>query len=443
MNHNPILLVHGYSDQAPSFLKWKEALVGKGFAPEKIHLICYKSLTNEVTIKDIAEAFERALRLKSGLGETAQFDAIVHSTGMLVLRAWLTKYPQRKDRLKRLVALAPATFGSPLAHRGRSWIGSIFKASKEVGPDFGEAGDLILDALELGSKFTWDLAMEDLVGTKTYYGPDNSTPYVFVLCGNKGYGGLGRLISERGSDGTVRWAGCALNSRKIEMDLTKPAEPNAERYRISKFSNENIPLVLLPNLNHGTILSEPSKLAVDLVDRALRVDTKEASDAWLAFARAKTAGAFKPSDEFQQFVVHAHDERGDPIPDFNILLHTKNANGVWQPLKDFDLEPHSYSSDKSFKSFHVNLGKLKPANLDSLAVEIIASSGTEDVGYLGYPSDGIKQLQRVMIDITAMLTQDFKFFYPFTTTLIELRLNREPLPDELPSQVCLFWEANR
>ena len=48
-----------------------------------------------------------------------------------------------------------------------------------------------------------------------------------------------------------------------------------------------------------------------------------------------------------------------------------------------------------------------------------------------------------MIDITAMLTQDFKFFYPFTTTLIELRLNREPLPDELPSQVCLFWEANR
>jgi hypothetical protein len=31
-----------------------------------------------------------------------------------------------------------------------------------------------------------------------------------------------------------------------------------------------------------------------------------------------------------------------------------------------------------------------------------------------------------------------KFFYPFTTTLIELRLNREPLPLPGKNEVCWF-----
>ncbi len=31
-----------------------------------------------------------------------------------------------------------------------------------------------------------------------------------------------------------------------------------------------------------------------------------------------------------------------------------------------------------------------------------------------------------------------KFFYPFTTTLVELRLNREPLPVEGVNRICWF-----
>jgi hypothetical protein len=34
--------------------------------------------------------------------------------------------------------------------------------------------------------------------------------------------------------------------------------------------------------------------------------------------------------------------------------------------------------------------------------------------------------------------RDFTFFYPFTTTLVELRLNREPLPPEKANKVCWF-----
>lgn len=52
---NPIILIHGYSDQAGSFLTWKKKLAEK-FADRTIHLVSYRTLTNEVSIKDIAGA---------------------------------------------------------------------------------------------------------------------------------------------------------------------------------------------------------------------------------------------------------------------------------------------------------------------------------------------------------------------------------------------------
>jgi alpha-beta hydrolase superfamily lysophospholipase len=88
----PIVLVHGYSDKSESFQVWWAALTAKGYDASTIHLANYVSLTNEITIKDIAEAFDRALRIRAGLNEEEPFDAIVHSTGMLVVREWLTSY---------------------------------------------------------------------------------------------------------------------------------------------------------------------------------------------------------------------------------------------------------------------------------------------------------------------------------------------------------------
>jgi hypothetical protein len=72
--------------------------------------------------------------------------------------AWLARDRRRLTCLKHLVALAPATFGSPLARQGRSWLGAVFKGSHHLGPDFLAAGDAILDGLALASPYTWDLA---------------------------------------------------------------------------------------------------------------------------------------------------------------------------------------------------------------------------------------------------------------------------------------------
>jgi len=66
--HNrPVVLVHGYSDRGASFLAWKTKLVERGFNADIINIVTYESLTNEVTIKDLAEGFDRALRTHPAL----------------------------------------------------------------------------------------------------------------------------------------------------------------------------------------------------------------------------------------------------------------------------------------------------------------------------------------------------------------------------------------
>ena len=121
-----------------------------GIAVTDLNICTYISLNNEITIKDIAEGFDRALRLQPGLDADQPFDAIVHSTGMLVIRAWLTNYGAsvsdngRLRRLKHLIGLAPATWGSPQAHRGRTWMGAssgprfvtLIRQSRSSGPAF-------------------------------------------------------------------------------------------------------------------------------------------------------------------------------------------------------------------------------------------------------------------------------------------------------------------
>src|SRR5271163_3685930 len=169
MSNTPLVLLHGYSADFHSFDRWKALLQARGFNAQDIFIGNYVTLNNEVTVDDISEGFDRALRAK-GLDQRP-FDIIVHSTGMLVLRAWLTA-PNAKNRqqlLKHLIGLAPATFGSPLATKGRSLLGRIFVGNRHLGPDFLNSGNLVLDNLELGSCYTWNLAHQDLFGSVAYY----------------------------------------------------------------------------------------------------------------------------------------------------------------------------------------------------------------------------------------------------------------------------------
>jgi hypothetical protein len=98
--NRPIVLIHGYSDRGQSFKVWRDKLTSGNPAWEvdTISIGNYTSLTDEVTIKDLADGLDHALRAKFG-DDTQEFDAIVHSTGMLVIREWFERDRRRLGRL--------------------------------------------------------------------------------------------------------------------------------------------------------------------------------------------------------------------------------------------------------------------------------------------------------------------------------------------------------
>jgi hypothetical protein len=478
----PLVLIHGYSAQGKDFENLKQALVSRGIDSKDIDICNYISLNNEVTIKDIAEGLDRAFRMHQVFGnETQEFDAIVHSTGMLVLRAWLTNAGPpatnpRLKRLKHLVGLAPATWGSPQAHKGRTWLGAMVKGNRSLGPDFLNAGDRVLEGLELGSKFTWDLSHLDLIGPQPFYDTGANSPDVAVFIGNSPYDGVASVANDPGTDGTVRWSGCSLNARKITIDLTRVPVANASRLTITPWADHrlDIPMIAVDGRNHGTLISDPEPGMVDLVAAFFKAGDPgaESHDAWLTRARqygekglpkmkinpgADAAGlegdlkkffghilgysGAAPLEGWQQFVVFASDEHGDGISDYMIEVLTQQPDGTWGPFHEMSTDVHAYGPDSSYRCFHVRL----PAGLSSgnvkLRVRINASTGTELLAYQGYGSEA-KQLgptaEPVEIDLDDLGDGNGSMFCPFTTTMIHIVLNREPMPLDAVSPLLTF-----
>jgi hypothetical protein len=437
----PLVLVHGYASGGGAFGRWRDAFVAAGRNVTDIFIGNYVTLNNEVTVDDIANGFNHALHDR-GL-DRSPFDAIVHSTGMLVMRSWLTASNPpvpRRGLLKHLVALAPATFGSPIAAKGRSLLGRIFIGNKDLfGPDFLESGNLVLSNLELGSEFTWNLAHRDLIDTRLY-GPDNDTPYVFVFDGTNDYGLLAEIFAphdQEGSDGVVRWSGVALNSRKITLNLGVPKGG----VQWSDFSNLiDIPMIPIAGVHHNQIMSEPPDELISLVLKALNVNSKQDFASFhnndVANAKVVQQGKAKlRGQNWQQFMVRARDNHGSPITDYSIEIIARAPDGTETSIPEFEADVHPFAADSSFRCFHVKLDELQGKIAGKrLIARIIAKTGTQLVGYQGYgtnmaegatPDFGPVDLD--ISDLDGSKPGGMSLFFPFTTTLIEIILNREPM----------------
>ncbi|MGH9667141.1 MAG: hypothetical protein ACRD9L_22180, partial [Bryobacteraceae bacterium] len=417
--------------------------------------------------------------------DSQEFDAIVHSTGMLVLRSWLTNLGasvatnKRLARLKHLIGLAPATWGSPQAHKGRTWLGALVKGNRQLGPDFLNAGDRVLEGLELGSSFTWDLAHMDLLGAEPYYSCGPLTPFLTVFIGNQPYEGIDSVANEPGTDGTVRWAGCGLNTRKLTIDLTRTpvgadGKPGS-RVTVSRWASDrlDIPMIAVDGRNHSSLVSDPEGGMVSLLVDFLKVGDPggQSYDSWLG--RAKQYGEKglqkmlvnpgsggsgisgelhslighligqspeEPLEGWQQFVVRARDERNDGVSDYMVEVLKKDG-GQWVAFKEISTDVHAYGPDPSFRCFHVRLPKGIASGSTPLMVRINASTGTDLMAYQGYSSEP-KQLsamaEPVEIEIGDLGDGNGSLFQAFTTTLIEIVLNREPLPFDAESRILKF-----
>ncbi len=326
-----VLLVHGWSVQeTTTYQALHRKLADHGYELRNVCLGRYVSLDDKVEIRDLARGMDRAIREE--LGESpwsGPIHVITHSTGALVVRQWIVDH-YREERtkghpIKNVVFLAGPHFGSRLAHHGRSMLAAAYY--------WGDTGDAILGALELGSPFCWDNnsawldhAQWQKKGIRPYclIGDRTTEDFFKSRVFPAGY--------EEGSDMVVRVPSGNLNFRRFRLDAA------TQRFeRVGEIAG--VPFVALGRYVHSgpdngimnsiTKRAEPERERwqnLRLILRCLGVrNTAQYSAVRDEFAaltqqhHRERANKNKPGP-FAQLVFRFHGDDGQPINDYRVTL---------------------------------------------------------------------------------------------------------------------------
>jgi hypothetical protein len=374
----PVVILHGYSDTSSSFQPLAGFLKARGFTVVPIYLGNYITLEDTITIPDLAKAFEAALE-REGLpvAQSGGIDLVVHSTGSLVAREWLTRFYLEAGRpcpVNHYLMLAPANFGSPLGHVGKTMFGRIIK-----GWNTGfESGTKVLDSLELASPYTWNLARRDLFGPNSFYRPDVCK--AAVLVGSRPYQkGLRKLVDKNGGDGTVYVCTANLNTAGVSIrfrrkDLPAKASPwpcTAQPIAFGVFPDRDHASITRPDRGGGSL--------GDFIVRFLQVASVADYAAYAADCEQRTAATLpaKPTKNiyhtYQNLVAHVADDLGYPVLDYFLEFY-EHSQGPADDTKIDDLmvrvhaeileDVHVYGNDHSYRSLIFDLTDLGKALAD-------------------------------------------------------------------------------
>lgn len=443
-----VIIIHGWSDKYENMKeKLDSGLTGSGYST---HYINYKSLEDSATLEDLAEGLFEKLRmtmfkntpvetilLQESQSPKRTLKFITHSTGALVVRQMIKQYAWYNggkgiaSHIDSIVFLAPANFGSPLAHKAPSLLGRIAKGNRDL-EDFGEVGVNILRALELASPKQWELADFDLFGSAPLYGASGIR--AFVLTGGSGYDDIIRsFINEDGTDGTIVVSGANLNSRKYVIDFIHGASINDWDKK-----QPEIPFKIYPKLNHSTILEWDN----------IKDDVITCLDANKNYEKigedfGKTLKEYADEKQYQQFIFRVTDDRERPVTDYLLQFNVWERKRKLAPdskeirgqIKMNDEEArlsanldemlrenaHPHSVSKEYRRFLVSPDKINKL-LDKnyiITMSIFAESGDSKIFYK------TKEFENYIIyDPLALVQGQISLFYKNTTTLVEIKIDR-------------------
>ena len=427
----PIVIIHGWSDSSASFRRLAGILAHElDRDVATIDLADYNSMDDEVTFADIRAGMDRAWT-DVGLPRTPRsVDVVVHSTGGLVIRDWMTThFKPDTNPVHNLVMLAPANFGSPLAHKGHAFMGRVVKgwnSRKRF-----QTGKRVLKGLELASPFSWELAMRDRFGSQTWY--DAGHCHATVIVGNTGYSGIAAAANEPGTDGTVRVSTAALDGLFIEADFQ--SDPQTPSFKTIA-SKGRTGLAVMAGENHGTVTFKGKDPRNDEVLKTLLagLEVDDAGyDGWCDELDAFTEAVMlveAPQDNdqhgFQNTVFHVVDDQGAHVPDYFIEFYVEDGDrGIFERWFHEDVieTVHAYGDDKSYRSMLIDCTVLHTQvdkQHEGMRMSLSAVPDFSENKVVGYESFGNKDIGGLRLDQGRLK----KVFRQNRTVLIRVTLKR-------------------
>jgi len=440
----PLLILHGWSDDSSSFKSLAAWLKNQGFTTVDIYLGDYISLHDEITPTDLGFAFRRALQARQIPTTRHSFDLIAHSTGALVALEFLRQHCLTNGKpdaqltpIRNLCLLAPATFGSPLASKGKSLIGRTLKGWSwdrllQNPARLGQTGQRVLDALELASPYSRQLGL-DTMFDPSFPLLDPANIRATVLVGSAPYEGIARVTHEPSSDGTVRVSTANLNAHHYEVDFAQPDKPIAKKF-LRSFSDAAFAVF---DRNHGSIC-DPSTNLVQAAEwsatilAALTLSGPVAYPAHVAACKTTTQATFQAKStetnfhQYMHVVFRVRDQFGDPVPDYVIDFYQpkKDANDkVYGIIHGEILEKVTANSrDPSLRSFLFDITDLEAFLKTNPAARvhfsIAAAPVSKDISY--------RNPTRSSEGVPIFTLNDRAFIHPNEPVLVDITLHRDP-----------------
>ena len=435
----PLVILHGWSATSEGFrplARHLRSLLGRDVA--LISLADYLSMEDEIRFDDLATAMDKAWQDHALPREKRSVDAVVHSTGGPVIRHWLSRHFEPDQApIHHLLMLAPANFGSPLAHKGRSFLARLVKGSarkKPQGQAF-ETGTQVLKGLELASPYTWHLAMDDRFGEGgRMYGPENVL--CTVLVGNRGYEGVRSIWNENGSDGTVRVSTANMNCVHITASLPIPPDDGKgaldAEWELEESSGSTA-FGVLDLHDHGSIKlpkrsvrSQRDKGLLDDVREALTVED-EGFPGWCKKLEDRNRALPTTTARrhgFQNTVVRVQDQYGVGIGDYVLEFHEKDNDRTARWFHGTSIKGvHKYSDDASFRSIYIDCTRLR-SSIDKVGEYLSMSVTAHPEINPPYTYVGFKSLAHLGIGVRINRDKIRTFFAPNRTALVTLRIKR-------------------
>ncbi|MCB1650233.1 MAG: hypothetical protein KDI25_11905 [Pseudomonadales bacterium] len=436
----PLLIIHGWSDEAESFLPLARALeANSGRRVSSLFLGNYISLDDDVQMADLVRGLQRAWEAEALPLAPKSIDVIVHSTGGLIIRDWMASCFSEQGRtppINNLLMLAPANFGSPLAHKGRAIYGRVlkgFNARKRF-----QTGARILRALEMASPYAWALAQRDRLQRNPMSASGVRTT---VIVGNTGYRGISSLANELGSDGTVYAASANLDCAALEIRF--PPGNRVPQYGALRSARGDTAFVLMDGFDHSSIAlkseEHPDNPALlDFILQALDIRSTAAFRAWRQRCAEHTATVLARHGQdshahkhgFQNTVFRVRDDQGFDVQDYVIEFFSDTARGDEDRLAEQVhgqalVKVHVNKDNAAYRSFMIDCSALYRI-IDAQDTDLsISLSALPDLGeahnLVGYRSFGNHDIGQLRLDARAVR----QFFQPNRTVFIDIVLTRE------------------
>ncbi|MCW8826476.1 MAG: hypothetical protein OQK78_08635 [Gammaproteobacteria bacterium] len=471
----PILLIHGYSSEG------KENTVEEiyGTLPNdlrdmfgddavvELNLSRWISLNDGISLDDVSFAMERALQTEYAELLQSGFHVVIHSTGALVVRNWISLFSPKPSPIKNLIHLAGANFGSGLAHIGR---GQLARWGRLIFGDTGR-GMKVLNELEFGAWKTLNMHLEFLLPGNDMY--DDFKVQEFCMNGSQTLSYLRpipiRYVKEDSADNTVRTSACNLNFNYIQVTPSENAfsltleqldtiveqrqenwiiEENYYDYDLSHLSQtrRTVPFAVIYETAHfgsdiGIVSGRDNRQAVlPLIKSALTtpydVDAYQQRVEQFNLAHTETferAKVLDPSlfewNKQSQYEGHAQlifrltDQFGNGVENFDVTFKTSEFKNRQPRLEKMIEDQHGNRRDKGTITFYLRTQKfLKGSKRWRELMNSIADVDIEVTGYEPLSGD----ISYLPLNIHLTGKQLRRIIQSFRTTIIDIELVRLP-----------------